>query len=178
MLTVALVVLLNMNVGLTLISLCLFPIIMGVSVWFFKKVQQLFTKVEEADGHASTILQENLTGIRVVRAFGRQKHEHDKYAKANDDLRDKGMHLMRYFSAFYGLTDLLVMGQTLLALSFGIMYAANGTITLGQFLVFSSYVQMMLWPVRHFGRVLADMGKTLISVGRIKEILSETVEEA
>ncbi len=178
MLVIALVVLLNMNVTLTLLSLCLVPFITGISFWFFKKVQQLFTKVEEADGHASTILQENLTGIRVVRAFGRQNYEKDKYAEANKDLRDKGMHLMKYFASFYGLTDLLVMGQTLLALSFGILYAARGTITLGQFLVFSSYVQMMLWPVRHFGRVLADMGKMLISVGRIKEILSEKEEES
>ncbi len=178
MLVIALVVLLNMNVTLTLLSLCMFPAIMGVSFWFFKKVQQLFTKVEEADGHASTILQENLTGIRVVRAFGRQHHEQEKYAKANMDLRDKGMHLMKYFASFYGFTDWLVMGQTLLALSAGIIFAARGTITLGQFLVFSSYVQMMLWPVRHFGRVLADMGKMLISIGRIKEILSEKEEES
>lgn len=176
MLALALVVLLNMHVWLTLLSLALVPAIFGTSVWFFKKVQELFTKVEEADGHLSTILQENLTGVRVVRAFGRQKHEREKYSVANDDFRDKNMHLMKYFAGFYGLSDLLVMTQTLLAVAGGIYLAVRGTITLGQFVIFNSYVQMLMWPVRHFGRVLADMGKMLISVGRIKEILSEKEE--
>ena len=94
----------------------------------------------------------------------------------NDDLRDKGMHLMKYFASFYGLTDLLVMGQTMVALVGGIYFAVQGTITLGEFLVFTSYVQMLMWPVRHFGRVLADMGKMLIASGRINEILSEKEE--
>ncbi len=132
--------------------------------------------MEEAEGHLSTILQENLTGVRVVRAFGRQKYEQKKYSVANDDFRDKGFNLMKYFATFYGMTDLLVMGQTLMALLGGIYFAANGTITLGEFIVFNSYVQMMLWPVRHFGRVLADMGRMLIAVGRIKEVLSEKEE--
>ena len=176
MLIIAFVILLKMHVGLTLISLALVPIILGISTWFFRKVQELFTKVEEAEGHLSTILQENLTGVRVVRAFGRQKYEQKKYSVANDDFRDKGLHMMKYFATFYGMTDLLVMGQTLIALLGGIYFAANGTITLGEFIVFNSYVQMMLWPVRHFGRVLADMGRMLIAVGRIKEVLSEKEE--
>ena len=176
MLIIAFVILLKMHVGLTLISLALVPIILGISTWFFRKVQELFTKVEEAEGHLSTILQENLTGVRVVRAFGRQKYEQKKYSVANDDFRDKGLHMMKYFATFYGMTDLLVMGQTLIALLGGIYFAANGTITLGEFIIFNSYVQMMLWPVRHFGRVLADMGRMLIAVGRIKEVLSEKEE--
>ncbi len=175
MLAIALVILLKIHAGLTLISLSLVPIILVASICFFRKVQELFTKVEEAEGSLSTILQENLTGIRVVRAFGRQKHEREKYSVANDDFRDKGMHLMKYFASFYGLTDLLVMSQTLIAVLGGIYFAVNGEITLGQFIIFNAYVQMMMWPVRHFGRVLADMGKMLIAVGRIKEIL--TVKE-
>lgn len=176
MIIIALVVLLNMHVGLTFISLSLVPVIFIISMWFFKKVQMMFSEVEEAEGHLSTILQENLTGIRVVRAFGRQKHESLKYEEANDDFRDKSMNLVKYFSRFYSMTDLLVMGQTLIALIGGIYLAVQGTITLGQFLIFTSYVQMMMWPIRHFGRVLADMGKMLIAVGRIDEILIEKEE--
>ena len=176
MLVISLIVLLNMHVWLTLLSLALVPAIFGTSIWFFKKVQELFTKVEEAEGHQSTILQENLTGVRVVRAFGRQKHERGKYSVANDDFRDKSMHLMKYFAGFYGMSDLLVMSQTLLAVASGIYLAVRGTITLGEFIIFNSYVQMLMWPVRHFGRVLADMGKMLIAVGRMKEILSEKEE--
>lgn len=172
MLVIAVVVLLNMHAGLTLLSLVLIPVTFAISIWFFRKVQKLFTKVEEAEGKLSTILQENLTGIRVVRAFGRQKHERAKYKVANDDFRDKSMGLMKYFAVFYGLTDFLVMGQTLLALVGGIFLAVKGTITVGEFLVFTSYIQMMMWPIRHFGGVIADIGKMLIAVGRIDEILS------
>lgn len=176
MLVIALVVLLNMHAGLTLISMVLVPIIVVISTWFFKKVQKLFTNVEKAEGRLSTILQENLTGVRVVRAFGRQKYEREKYTEANSDFRDQNMGLMKYFSLFYGGTDLLVMGQTMVALVGGIVLAVRGTITLGEFTVFITYVQMLMWPVRHFGRVLADMGKMLIAVGRIDEILSEKEE--
>jgi ATP-binding cassette subfamily B protein len=176
MLVIALVVLFNMHAGLTLISLVLVPITIVLSTWFFKKVQKMFKKVEEAEGRLSTILQENLTGIRVVRAFGRQKYEREKYTEANRDFRDKNMGLMKYFSLFYGGTDLLVMGQTMVALIGGIILAVRGTITLGEFTVFNTYIQMLMWPVRHFGRVLADMGKMLIAVGRIGDILSEEEE--
>jgi ATP-binding cassette subfamily B protein len=176
MLVIALVVLFNMHAGLTLISLVLVPIIVTISTWFFKKVQKMFNKVEEAEGRLSTILQENLTGVRVVRAFGRQKYEREKYTEANRDFRDKNMGLMKYFSLFYGGTDLLVMGQTMVALIGGIILAVRGTITLGEFTVFNTYIQMLMWPVRHFGRVLADMGKMLIAVGRIDDILSEKEE--
>lgn len=178
MLVITIVVLLNIHVWLTLLSLSLVPITLVISIWFFKKVQKMFTKVEEAEGHLSTILQENLTGIRVVRAFGRQKHESAKYEEANDDFRDKSMKLMRYFSTFYGMTDLLVMGQTLVALVGGIYLAVRGSITVGEFLIFTSYIQMMMWPIRHFGRVLADLGKMLIAIGRIDEILTQKEESS
>ena len=176
MIVIALSILLPLNPKLTLLSLMVTPFIVVFSFIFFRKIQKQFTKVEQADGKLSTVLQESMTGVRVVRAFGRQAFEKDKFETANKDYRDKNRVLMKYFAGFWGGSDLFVMLQMTIALTAGIISAVRGDITLGQFIIFISYVQMMLWPIRQFGRVLADMGKTLIAIGRIDEILIEKEE--
>ncbi len=176
MIAIALSILLPLNARLTVLSLMITPFIVVFSYIFFKKIQQQFTKVEQADGKLSTILQESMTGVRVVRAFGRQAYEKNKFEAANKDYRDKNRVLMRYFAGFWGGSDFFVMLQMTIALTAGIVTAVRGDITLGQFIIFITYVQMMLWPIRQFGRVLADMGKTLIAIGRIDEILIEPEE--
>ena len=72
---------------------------------------------------------------------------------------------------YWSLSDLLAMLQIGIVVVLGVYYTATGSITLGTFLVFNSYVNMLLWPIRQMGRILTDMGKTLVSVGRIQEIL-------
>ena len=177
MVVIALLILIPINVKLTLYSMVLLPVILGISFIFFKKVQQQFAKVEESDGALSTILQEGLTGVRVVRAFGRQEFERDKYSKTNIELRDKVFVLIKYFAMFYATSDIVVVAQLLICIVLGIVYAVNGAITVGQYIMFVSYVRIMIWPIRQFGRVLADMGKALIATGRLDEILQEEQEK-
>lgn len=177
MVVIALIILIPINVKLTLLSMVLMPVILGISFMFFKKVQEQFQKVEESDGALSTILQEGLTGVRVVRAFGRQEFEREKYSETNIELRDKTYILIKYFAVFYAASDIVVVAQLLISIVLGIIYAVNGAITVGQYIMFVSYVRMMIWPIRQFGRVLADMGKSLIATGRLNEILSEEQEE-
>ena len=177
MVVIALIILIPMNVKLTLYSMVLMPLILGISFYFFKKVQQLFTEVEESDGALSTILQEGLTGVRVVRAFGRQEFEREKYSRTNIELRDKTFTLTKYFAVFYAVSDVVVVAQLLICIVLGIVYAVDGMITAGQYIMFVSYVRIMIWPIRQFGRVLADMGKSLIATGRLDEILSEEQEK-
>jgi len=176
MLVLAFVLLIRIHVVMTLISLVLVPLIVGFSMVFFKKMQNQFDIVEKADGYMSTVLQENLTGVRVVRAFGREKFETQKFTEANDGFLQKFMKMNILFATFWGSSDFIVMMQQAVSLLAGIWFAARGDITLGQFMVFNSYLGMMLWPIRHFGRVLADMGKSLIAMGRIDEILRTPAE--
>ncbi|MEX1377547.1 MAG: ABC transporter ATP-binding protein [Eubacteriales bacterium] len=177
MVVIALIILIPIDFKLTLLSMVLMPAILGASFLFFKKVEKQFTIVEETDGALSTILQEGLTGVRVVRAFGRQEYERDKYSKKNQELRDKVYVLIRYFAVFYATTDVLVVAQLLICIVLGILLAVNGEISPGQYIMFVTYVRIMIWPIRQFGRVLADLGKANIASGRLDEILSEELEK-
>ncbi|NLG23824.1 MAG: ABC transporter ATP-binding protein, partial [Clostridiales bacterium] len=120
------------------------------------------------------------TGVRVVRAFGRQAHEVEKFAAANDDLLKKSRKLTDLLSLYWSSSDLMSMAQTGTSLIYGVALAARGDLTVGQLTVFVTYVNMMVWPIRNLGRILSDMGKSLVSLERIDEVLrqkSETDDE-
>jgi len=167
----------DIDIPLTFISLALSPVIVVTSMLYFKKIQKLFTDVEKADSDVFTIIQENLTGARVVRAFGRQRFELDKFDVGNEKLRKEIVRLNDMFAYLWGTLDVVSGAQIVLVSVFGIIFAVNGSITLGQYTAFMTYVFIFLWPLRGFGRVLSDFGRTLIAVGRVEEVLSEKEEE-
>jgi ATP-binding cassette, subfamily B, bacterial len=177
-LVTTLVVLLNMNWRLTLISMALIPAIVTFSIIYFKKIQSQFTTVELADGAMSTALQENLSGVRVVRAFGREKYEKEKYAGRISTLRDRAQHLVLQFAIFWSSLDFMTILQQGIVLYFGAWFTIRGTISLGTFIIFISYVGMFLWPFRNLGRQLSDTGRMLIAVGRLNDILVQKPEES
>ena len=177
MLFFALSFMLPMSVKMTLISLSLVPFIFAFAVIFFIKVKTAFKASDESEGRLSTVLQENLSGVRVVRAFARQKYEIDKFDEKNVEYRDLTYRLIRLLAWYWSVSDLLSLTQIIAVTVLGTYWAANGIITLGTLLAFSSYVGMLLWPVRQLGRVLTDMGKALVSIERIQEILEEPIED-
>jgi ATP-binding cassette subfamily B protein len=177
MLTFALSFMLPMNVKMTLISLSLVPLIFAFAVVFFIKVKIAFKESDESEGRLSTVLQENLTGVRVVRAFARQKFEIDKFDGKNVEYRDKTYHLIRLLAWYWSVSDFFSLMQIGAVVILGTFWAAKGIISLGTLMAFSSYVGMLLWPIRQMGRVLTDMGKAQVSVERIHEILDEPIED-
>jgi ATP-binding cassette, subfamily B, bacterial len=177
MLFFALSFMLPMSVKMTLISLSLVPFIFAFAVVFFMKVKVAFKASDESEGRLSTVLQENLSGVRVVRAFARQKYEIDKFDEKNVEYRDLTYRLIRLLAWYWSVSDLLSLVQIIAVTVLGTYWAANGIITLGTLLAFTSYVGMLLWPVRQLGRVLTDMGKALVSIERIQEILDEPIED-
>ena len=170
-------VLLNLNWKLALISMALIPFIVAFSVVYFRKIQGQFTIVETADGAMSTALQENLSGVRVVRAFGRERYERDKYAERIATLRDRVKKLIGFFAIFWSLMDFMTILQQGVVLYFGAWFTIRGDISVGTFIVFTSYVAMFLWPFRNLGRQLSDAGRMLIAVGRLNDILIQKPEE-
>jgi len=176
MVAAALTILFQKNVKLTLISMILVPALFLFSMLFFKLVQRWFKESDEAEGKMSAVLQENLTGVRVVRAFARQAHEVEKFEKVNSDLRNKSFRLTDLLAVYWSSSDLMSMLQTGITLSVGAFFAARGEITLGEMTVFTSYISMLLWPIRQLGRILSDLGKSLVSFGRIQEILNQKSE--
>ena len=163
---------------MALISIVLFPVILAFAFAFFGRVQSLFLKTDEAEGEMTSVLQENLTGIRVVRAFARQEFESDKFAVANARFRDTNERLIRMLATYWSVSDLLCFAQIGLTLAVGAWWLLEGRLTVGTLFAFLTYQQMVMWPVRHLGRVLTDTGKALVALGRIGEILGVAEEDA
>ncbi|MDD4188772.1 MAG: ABC transporter ATP-binding protein [Eubacteriales bacterium] len=167
----------TLNTTLSLVSMALFPVIMLFSFIFFVKVRKLFKESDEAEGSLSAVLQENITGVRVVRAFARQGFEYEKFSEKNNTFRNLSYKLNTVFAFFWSMSDLLCTLQLSVVSILGIYMAAVGHISLGTFFVFAAYESMLIWPIRQLGRIFADMGKMTVSLERIHEVLSEPVEE-
>ena len=172
----AAVVMFSINVKMTLISMAFLPLLTISSFIYFQYVTKYFTASDEAEGALSTMLQENLTGMRVVRAFGQQKSEIDKFTKLNTNYRTTTYKLIKLLGFYWGLSDSVGYFQIALSLCMGVIAVNRGTFTLGNVALFTTYVAMLTWPVRQLGRILADMGKAAVSLGRLDEILSAPVE--
>ncbi|MBZ4663609.1 MAG: transporter [Caloramator sp.] len=166
------------NAVYALISISLIPFIFAASYIFFKKVKKQFQLCDEAEGEMSAVLQENLTGVRVVKAFNRKEFEIEKFEEKNRKYRDLLLKLMRTFAYFWSSSDAMCMLQTFLVVVYGVFLASKGAITLGTLIIFISYIGMLLWPIRQLGRILSDMGKSFVAIGRINEILKEPVEDS
>ncbi|MDZ7685857.1 MAG: ABC transporter transmembrane domain-containing protein [Gammaproteobacteria bacterium] len=146
------------------------------AVVFFQRVKNMFLEVDESEARMTTVLQENLTGIRVVRAFARQAFEKDKFAGKNADFRDRNQRLIGLLGVYYGASDFICLGQIGLLLIVGAMWVTEGTLSVGDLFAFITYEGMIIWPIRHMGRVLTDSGKAIVAMGRIAEVLGEPVE--
>ena len=174
MVVIAMGILLPRSVPITLYSLILVPPLFVFATWFFKMVHKSFEVADEADGVLNAVLQENLSGVRVVRAFGQQEREVEKFDRVNNDLRKKNLRLNELLAIYWGGGD--AMTQTLLTLVVCIIYACNGWITVGTLIVFTSTLGMLLFPIRQLGRTLSDAGKAMVSMKRVQAILHEEAE--
>lgn len=170
-------VLFSLDLSLAAISLSIMPLLAISSFVYFKKVRHYYTATDEAEGVMSATIQENLTGVRVVRAFGQQRAELERFTTRNQDHRDKMYRLIKLNSYFWGASDAFAFLQIGLSLVVGVYFAVTRGITLGTLWIFFSYTRMLVWPLRNIGRVLADMGKTSVALGRIAEIFNHPLEE-
>lgn len=162
--------------GMASVSLCLFPVIIAFAWFFFRRVQRLFKASDEAEGAMTSVLGENLSGIRVVRAFARQEHECAKFSERNARFRDTTLRLMRLLASYWGLSDAVCNTQLGLVLLVGAHWLRSGAISVGDLFAFLGFMFLVIWPVRQLGRVLADAGKATVSLRRLRELLEEQPE--
>lgn len=170
-------VMFSMHAGITLIAVVYLPIIVLYSFVFYRGIGKRFLAADEAEGALSSIAQENLTGVRVVRAFGRERYETDRFNKQNDLFSRMWLRLGRLLSTYWSLTELITGIQVLAVSLAGIFVTVHGSITLGTFLAFISYDISLLWPVRGLGRILSEMSKAGVSIGRLRYILESEEEQ-
>lgn len=167
---------LSLNVKFAFISVCLTPVLFGFCFIFFKKVKKSFKEADESEARLSTTLQENLTGVRVVRAYCNQEYEIEQFEKRNQELKEKSYVMTKLNAVFWSSSDFLSFLQIAVVIIYGAYITIKGEITLGTLQAFISYESMIIWPVRQLGRILTDLGKTTISVKRINEVLNEPIE--
>lgn len=177
LITMALSFMFSMNVKLACIAVIFIPIIIAYSTYFHSHIREHFTKCDENEGVLSTIAQENLTGVRVVRAFGREKFEKDRFEKQNNIYTDAWMRLCKFLALFWGAGDLFSGLQVMLIVIMGAVFCVQGEMTAGEFIAFISYNSMLTWPVRSLGRMISEMSKAGVSIERIRYIMNSEAEK-
>ncbi len=171
MIIFALSLMLPISVKVTLYSLSVTPVIFVFSMLFFRLVIQSFRRVDEAEAGMSTVLQENLTGVRVVRAFGQAFNEIEKFDAANLKHRERGFKVANLEAIYWSLSGHMGMLQILISLIVCIVEASRGNISVGDLIVITGYTGMLTWPIRQLGRILTESGKSMVALDRISEVL-------
>lgn len=168
---------LKINVRLTLIAAGFIPIIVGYSLFFHSRIGKTFMKADNEEGVVSSIVQENLTGIRVVRAFGKEAYECDRFITKNENYTMLWVRIMRILSIFWSMGDFISGLQVMLVVILGAVLCVKDDITAGNYIAFVSYNAMLTWPVRELGRTIADLSRAGVSIDRIMYIMNSVPEE-
>ena len=161
---------------LALVSVVVVPVIVAVSAWFFKKVSKAYESYQEQEAKLSTTLQENLTGVRVVKAFARQGYEMDKFEKDNREKYLRGRKLLRMQALFWPLSDVLCGFQMLAGFIYAGYLAIHGEITIGTYPAYVGLVVWLIWPMRNLGRIIVNTSTGLVSYDRLMEIVKQERE--
>jgi len=161
---------------LALASIVVIPLILVVSLWFFKKVTKAYEKYQEQEALLSTTLQENLTGVRVVKAFARQEYEKNKFEKDNWEKFLRGKTFLKMHSLFWPLSDIACGFQMLGGFIYAAILAIHGEITVGTYPAYVGLVIWLIWPMRNLGRIIVQTSTGMVSYGRLMEIVKQERE--
>ena len=173
----SLIFMLRMDVTLTLIALSLMPVILLYSFVFSQRIEKGFEEADEAEGVLSAMVQENLTGVRVVRAFGRERREMDRFTEQNESYTNLWIKLARVMARYWCSADVLGSLQVMLVVIFGAVRCIGGQMLAGEYVAFITYNAMLIWPIRMLGRMIAEMSKAGVSLDRIAYIMSAEEEK-
>ncbi|MEN4042029.1 MAG: ABC transporter ATP-binding protein [Anaerolineaceae bacterium] len=167
---------LHLNTRLGLISVIVVPLVVLVSIFFFRIVSKAYEAYQEQEATLSTTLQENLTGVRVVKAFARQQYEINKFERDNQEKFQRGKRLLLMHALFWPASDILCGAQILAGYFIGAMMAIQGEITPGTFLAYTGLVIWIIWPMRNLGRLIVQMSTGMVSYNRVMGIIKENRE--
>ncbi|HXF64944.1 MAG TPA: ABC transporter ATP-binding protein [Caldilineaceae bacterium] len=165
-----------LNAQLALISVVVIPLILIMSIFFFRLVSKAYEEYQAQESVLTTRLQENLSGVRVVKAFARQSFEEGKFEEANMGKYQRGKRLLLMHSLYWPLSDVLCGLQMLAGYAVGAVMAINGAITVGTYLAYAGMLLMVIWPMRNLGRLVVEMSRGLVSLERVAEIIRQDRE--
>jgi len=167
----------SMHPALTLIALIPAPAVLLYSLRFHRKVHDGYMDCDENEGKLSAMAQENLTGVRVVRAFGRERSEIEKFKKQNDHYTLLWEKMAKVMSRFWSISDILSGIQVMLVVIFGAVFCVNGSLSEGEYIAFISYNAQLVWPIRMLGRMISELSKAGVSIDRVAYIMNSPVEQ-
>jgi ATP-binding cassette, subfamily B, multidrug efflux pump len=171
LLTGTLLIIFSTNARLALVTIWILPVALIIFMIFGRISQPLFARIQRRISALNTILQENLAGIKVVKAFTREPSEQKKFNQAADSLMDQQIGVARLFSFLFPLVFLIAnLGQAT-TLYAGGRQIIQGTLTLGEWQEFSLYLMYLFFPVAQFGFIITQFGQAAASATRIFEIL-------
>jgi len=168
--------LLTLNVRLALLSVIVVPLTVTLSLFFFQRISTIYEDYQEQEAVLSGTLQENLTGVRVVKAFARQDFEKEKFNRENWKKFQKGRRFFTMHSLFWPFSDILTGAQMLFGYYLGAQMAINGVISLGTYLAYAGMIVWIIWPIRNLGRLIVQMSTALVSYQRIMKVIEENRE--
>jgi len=167
----------SLSPRLALISIIIVPIILVVSMAFFKRLSKAYESYQEQEAVLTTNLQENLSGVRVVKAFARQEYEINKFELNNREKFNRGKKLNLMHSFFWPISDLISAAQQIFSSYTAAMMVLDGVLTIGNFVTFNSLIGWLIWPIRNLGRLIVDTSRAFVSFGRVSEILRAPEED-
>ncbi|MBL8165576.1 MAG: ABC transporter ATP-binding protein [Anaerolineae bacterium] len=174
--TVNFVALLLLYPPLALFSIIAVPIVGVISLFFFKRVSDSYERLQEQEATLSTTLQENLSAVRVVRAFNRQDFERDKFEADNAEQYRRGRKFLIMHALFWPITDVICFAQTIAGYFLAAMLVMDGTLSLGAYLAYVSLLTMIINPIRNLGRLIVDMSTGVVSYTRVMEVIRQEQE--
>ena len=158
------------NVNIMIITLCVIPITITLGFVYFKYVSKKFDEIEQYESDMTVTLQENVNGVRVVKAFAKEKHEIEKFSKRSKIFKDESFKLNKAMALYWGFSDGITLIQYAVTIGYCIHLARTGFST-GDIIVCMSYISMLVYPVRSLGRIIGDFGKSTVAAKRIDDIL-------
>lgn len=170
------IVMVNLDLPLSGVALSVTPILFIASLIYFRKRRSSFELWDITEGELSNRLQENLSGMRIIKAFGRKEYELEQLEKSHRTLFDYSIKQYRVMGNFWFLSDLLSNGELALIVIIGTIRVIKYGMSIGVLIIFISYADRLLVHLRILARVLADVGKAQISFNRLKEILDAEPE--
>lgn len=176
MIVLALYFMLKIHVLLTFSALFFILIVVVYSFVFHDKVGEKFEKVDAEEGRLSATAQENLAGVRVVRAFGREQYERERFEKKNEIYINHWIQMMSVLATFWTISDFVKNAQMVTVLSLGAFFTVRGQMSAGQYVSFIAYNLLIVQPIVELGRVISEMSKAGVSIDRIKYIVDSEIE--
>lgn len=174
--TINFIALASLNLKLALVSVVVIPVILATSMWFFKRVTKAYEAYQEQEATLSTTLQENLSGVRVVKAFARQEYESQKFEKDNWEKFQRGKRLLKLHSLFWPISDTICGAQMLTGYLVGALMAINGEISVGTYLAYAGLIVWLIFPMRNLGRLIVQFSTGQVSYGRVMEVIKQDRE--